>query len=182
VTATVVFQRGGLPSSSSSSSSSSPPWRSSSASLYAVPCDAASPAQTFFFNASSGWLGSPWGPGGLGCATTCGCDTYCLQMWACGVPGCGEPAYNWSLGSGGGDGGGGLLSNAQYPGLALTVMPANNSLALLPVQGGGAGSASQHWALLPVGSVWGGGAAVVVAEGRLPAVPWGCACRRRSPP
>ena len=77
---------------------------SSSAAVYAVACDVSDGAQVFAYNATSGWLGSSWG-GSAGCVTTCGCDTSCIQMWACGVPGCGVPfggaSYNWSLSSSG---------------------------------------------------------------------------------
>jgi len=111
---------------------------SSSAAVYAVACDASDGAQVFAYNASSGWFGSAWG-GSAGCITTCGCDTTCIQMWGCGVPGCGVPfggaSYNWTLSADG------ALSNFAYPGLALEADAATGSVALLPATG----APSQRW-------------------------------------
>jgi hypothetical protein len=104
-----------------------PPLRSNTATAYVVPCDAADPAQFFTYDASTGYLGSAWQE--PGCLTTCGCDPYCLQMWDCGVPGCGGIAYNWTFR-------GGLLLNEAYPDLALAAQPANSSLAMRPAGAG----------------------------------------------
>ena len=112
---------------------------SSSAALFAAACDASDGSQVFSYSASSGWLGSPWGPGGSGCATTCGCDPTCLQMWSCGVPGCNARAYNWSLSS---SGSGGALTNEAYPSLALAADAAAGTVALVAADG----SPAQTWA------------------------------------
>ena len=117
---------------------------SDTAAVYAAPCDASAGAQLFAYNASTGRLGSAWG-GELGCLTTCGCNASCLQMWGCGVPGCnGGAVYDWSLSTDGGPAQ--LLTNAQYPGLALTASGAGSSLALLPAAApGGSALPGQLW-------------------------------------
>ena len=106
--------------------------RSNTAAVYAEACDASDGAQIFAFNASSGWLGSGYG-GNVGCVTTCGCDTTCIQMWACGVPGCGTPyggaSYVWSLSPSTK-----MLTNLAYKGLALQADAATGTVALLPAQ------------------------------------------------
>ena len=113
--------------------------RSDSAAVYAAACDSSDGAQLFAYNSSSGWLGSAYG-GNVGCMTTCGCDTTCIQMWACGVPGCGVPfagaSYNWSLSATG------ALTNFAYKGLALEADAATGTVALLPASG----APSQQWA------------------------------------
>ena len=113
---------------------------SDSANAFVAPCDAADGSQIFSFNASSGWIGSVWGAGGLGCLTTCGCDVTCIQMWSCGVPGCGSPfpgaSYKWTLEASG------ALTNTAYPGLALEADAAAGSVALTQASG----APAQTWA------------------------------------
>jgi hypothetical protein len=109
--------------------------------VFAVPCDATDPAQAFSSNASTGWLAGAWG--GVGCLTTCGCDPTCVQMFNCGVEGCGAPgqSYEWTFGAGG------VLTNAAYPGAGLTANEVSGGLSVKNLTG----AADQSWAFQPAG-------------------------------
>jgi len=93
------------------------------------PCNAGDAAQRFALNSPlPGNLVSTWG-GTPDCVTTCGCEAWCLQFFTCNLEGCAPPlSYHWTFTSQG------TLTNAAFPGMALTFSPGNMSVGLTQQQ------------------------------------------------